>query len=625
MAGFNSKMSVSSALQNKKNKFNLSSSHITTMDFFQLKPTFVKEMIPGERCKIDVGTFCRLSPLVEPMFGKVDIVHRAFFVPMRTIDSNWQSFIEESPKGYNKLLTHPTHVTLLQDSAIIEMFIEHVTNHLSADTLALSTPQSQLYDVTWFDHLHDTNFKGKLTYKGKYFLNILKCLGYDAFFPQTSDQWERLTDTYSALPLLAYAKVFHDYYTNSQYNNWQVLESYFNLAPNSILNSGDLYKILDICYRMHRDSDYFNSAWDEPVGPNQTPSLNTIYFDDLTAPDNHELPFISNANDKGTPILSNDENYLNHITDYSLKVLHKFTDYVTRKRLSGVKSVDRYFTEFGVKQDNRITNMSYMFGKNEVNVQIGDVMQTAPDSVDGSSDSYGVGNYSGRGVAFDPKSSNLFDFTAPDGEYGFAIVLTYVKPTTMYNAGLPRYLQHKTRFDFFTPDFDNLGPQAVRLDELMSGVLTPSPYADQYEPDKIFGWLPRYAEYKVGRDVVSGDFNFRNTKESLKPWLLVRDFRIDNYSNLQSIAYLPDNSKHSKAFTNGSPRDLTRIFFDTGYDTEAEHDYDNPAIFDDHFFCYFRFNVESYAPMKHLFDWYDFDSEGHPVVMDVEGNKSAQL
>ena len=85
MSSYLSRIKVRSALQRGRNKFDLSCSHLTTQDFYNMKPVYIHECIPGEKIHINMQAFTRLSPLVQPMLGSVRMVNRAFFVPMRTV------------------------------------------------------------------------------------------------------------------------------------------------------------------------------------------------------------------------------------------------------------------------------------------------------------------------------------------------------------------------------------------------------------------------------------------------------------------------------------------------------------------------------------------------------------
>ena len=80
----------------KKHKFHLPSVNCTTQDFFNLKPVYCREVVPGEDVKINMSAFSRLSPMVKPAYARCNMVNRAFFVPYRVIFPDWNDFITES-------------------------------------------------------------------------------------------------------------------------------------------------------------------------------------------------------------------------------------------------------------------------------------------------------------------------------------------------------------------------------------------------------------------------------------------------------------------------------------------------------------------------------------------------
>ena len=83
MANFFSKIKLPTAVD-KRTHFDLSCDHVTTMDWFSPKISYIKEMVPNESIEIKQETFTRLAPMTVPTFGRINMIHRAFFVPMRT-------------------------------------------------------------------------------------------------------------------------------------------------------------------------------------------------------------------------------------------------------------------------------------------------------------------------------------------------------------------------------------------------------------------------------------------------------------------------------------------------------------------------------------------------------------
>lgn len=79
MKGFDV-LKVKSAVKNH-NKFDLSRTHLTTMDFGQIIPLFNEETVPGDKFSIKGDYFSRLAPLAKPTYGKFSFKTVAAFVP----------------------------------------------------------------------------------------------------------------------------------------------------------------------------------------------------------------------------------------------------------------------------------------------------------------------------------------------------------------------------------------------------------------------------------------------------------------------------------------------------------------------------------------------------------------
>ena len=69
----------------KANKFDLSSRHIGTTNFGELKPIYCESVIPSDRFSLDVQSFTRLDPMPAPSMAEMFVHTRCFFVPYNTI------------------------------------------------------------------------------------------------------------------------------------------------------------------------------------------------------------------------------------------------------------------------------------------------------------------------------------------------------------------------------------------------------------------------------------------------------------------------------------------------------------------------------------------------------------
>lgn len=100
-------------------------------------------------------------------------------------------------------------------------------------------------------------------------------------------------------------------------------------------------------------------------------------------------------------------------------------------------------------------------------------------------------------------------FTYNATEFGIILVIQSIMPDESYYQGLDRSLvrglstPNADRFDFFTPEFENLGYQPV----LASDVFVPDDDANPslknvYDANKVFGYQPRYHDYKFMRHLL---------------------------------------------------------------------------------------------------------------------------
>ena len=83
MKGFDV-LKVKSAVKTR-NKFDLSRTHLTTMDFGQIIPLFCEETVPGDKFNVSADFFARLAPLVKPTYGKFLFKTVSAFVPYHQI------------------------------------------------------------------------------------------------------------------------------------------------------------------------------------------------------------------------------------------------------------------------------------------------------------------------------------------------------------------------------------------------------------------------------------------------------------------------------------------------------------------------------------------------------------
>lgn len=647
MAEYLDKAQINTAITDNT-KLDLGCQHITTQDFMQLNVAYMKEMVPGEKLNVNMETFARLNPLPVPTFGRASMRHRAFFVPFRTIFRGFNDFITDSAhitSDYNFITNnHPVlidnKVPTVSNIALANAFLTHA-NDYGVDNLDVMCFPVSSSDPSAWDFVYNGNaFKFSTT--GRQAIKMLEQLGYKVNW--NIKDFEDVE--FSAMPLLALARIFCDWYFPSQYRQtvaYDTLQAIINqdVVNGSIsLQANEVWAILTTVAFVYYDSDYFTSAWDrpnEPVSGNYSDfkivNIDTVreVIGDTAAYTPSESAYVSNNSGSGTvndrigranaPFISpyitassgDQDNYAigAPISEYLLHSLHALTDYMKRHQMAGARAFDRYLARFGKALSAEKLNRSMYLGSHMQDIQIGDVMATA-DTISGDESVTGaqLGAYAGKGLSYGQGS-----FDMDTDEYGYFIILTSLVPNTGYYQGIDRQVMRISKLQFYTPEFDALGVQPITTAELYINTAEPdSMDGDPYE--HIFGFTPRYADYKVSHDRLTGNFRLPSinggTEESAATtntsgsWHLMRVFR-----GVLDYSHDYENFVHSLRFMQGAvdKGQYKRIF------------YNNGTLAPDNFTIINNFDVTSYSPMKSLYDTYEFEDKGKKVTLETNGVK----
>lgn len=571
-------------------KLDVSSTHITTGSFLTMQPVYYRHMLPNETIKGQGTVLSRLAPVAVPTYGRCRINMRAFFVPFRTIFPNFNEFITDTIGSNVSASSLVGGSPIVTNQALRGLFINSYS--MFGVSLASVYTGTGDYDFTY----NGSNYR--LSFFGRHFMKVLQSLGYRIVWSgkvgSTSEDFN-----YSALPLLAYAKVYLDWYFNQAYVDavyflsLQQLLKFNDPTAALSLSTADVFNILSVCYAVFYDNgnDVFVNAWDNPVAPNNG-NYSGIVASDVTA-GNVNAGFQVRMDDNGTPyMMQSANNVLSVGTQYLHDFLKSATDYVKRNQLAGALQIDRFLARFGINLDAAKANRSIYVGSQSVDVDFGSVMSTA-DTANAP-----VGDYAGQGLG---RGELGFEFTSD--EFGLFVIMSTIVPAARLYQGFDRNNFHIDKTQFFTPEFDNLGVQGIKRGEVYVSNLDtfgmPSAYVDE-----AFGYAPRYYEYKQKQDFVTGDFVSKAVMPGGDAWHLNRVLTDAKFSGSAT------NIHHNIDFTRG--------LSDGGQYNRIFH-YTTPDI--DQFYLVYHFAVQALSPCKSLFDTYDFDSAGDTLAMNGNNAK----
>lgn len=585
-----------------KNKFLLPVETVTTSDFGYISPICLLEMVPGDDFTAKAQSFCRLAPLPVPTFSDVTLETCAFYVPLRQLWRDGREFFSNQ-KYFNADtgLMKDAKVPCICNSMLVATFLN---SQLSTSVSPGSGVQYDfMVNVDGQSNVEYRNF----TPRGRRLYSFLINLGYQITFDLTDDT------RMSLLPYLALCHICHEYYyPQLAYPNPEISillshdSYYYDIACTtwemSELNqkkwdaNANLGKVLfldmDTVYLSYLKNDYFTSAWKTPNG--NASEYNGVGTESLIQVDvpNGSSKVTVNPSTGARPTLSG---AVSGLTNVGLNLLKAVTNYVTRNSVAGNKMVDRFFARFGIKLDDLSLQRPVYLGKSTQQVSISDVTATATIP-DGSA----VGDYAGKGTSY---GNGEFKYSAD--EYGYFIVLQTIVPHTGVVTGRKRHVLHLSFDEFYMPEFDCIGVQAIRKDEVYSRFTDSDKYASAkatgYSPNGVFGYAPRYAEYKFGYKTLSGDFASGSHYQNMSSYHLYRDIS-------------PMNLKLDRGFLSASAdvkdNNFSRIFSYTGNDF-------------DHFFLVHQVDVTAYRNMHQIGDTLDLEDvhgEGRSVEVTYGGS-----
>ncbi len=454
------------------NTFDLSHDRKMSMKMGELTPILNVDVLPGDKFKINTSQLLRFAPMLAPIMHNVTVYTHFFFVPNRILWREWKGFITGDPQN----LTTPT-----ADAEFPKVSVNQ------------TTPVGSLADY----------------------------LGLPVGEPNS------VNNVVSAMPFAAYQKIFEDYYRDQN-----LIEKDVGLLPlnSGVLTSQKQTKIQAIKKRAWQH-DYFTSAlpWTQK-GPEATIPLgldapinfkvddratgNLLYKNDGNQYDKEgplgTYDFNGTLNDyalsgedigsqfyplhlDNSPDLSVDLSQATAASINDLRQAFKLQEWLERQARGGTRYIEQILSHFGVKSsDSRLQRPEYL-GGGSAPVQISEVLQTS-DNVNQNTPQ---GNMAGHGISVG-QASNV---TYRAEEHGIIMGIMSIMPKTSYSQGVDKKWQKFDKFDYYWPSFAHLGEQPILNKELYCDKIN----ADDLTDEEVFGYTPRYAEYKFMNSSIHGE------------------------------------------------------------------------------------------------------------------------
>lgn len=461
-----------------RSTFDLSHHQVTTSDFGYLIPICVRDLVPNDDVVCKPSLFTRLAPMAFPAYGRITCRVHSFFVPYRILYPHWSEFITQSQANN----TIPPYFT-----------VSVLRQALAAD--------------------RQFNPDAELTTERGIYGRVMANLGLN---PDSimSNNGLNSSDRISAFRFLAYYRIWLDWFMDSNLNDHSAMVADFNDlikdGGSLVARATDFLRYRNACF----GKDYFTTAKLHPQAGN-TPSRVGV---DIAGSDlnpgmaGSQVYLRTNASgDKvyrgGTssqaPAASN--GVIGQFTVEDLRAATSLQRYLERNNYVGTKVINQLLAHFGIAPSPERLDMSEFIGGSNFPIQIGDVTSTMGGVSSSTPSTSGLGLQAGKGIGAGQTETVRYHAK----EHGVFMTLLSIIPDTSYYQGIPKVMQLGVTgdaLDFYTPEFENLGFQEILNKEVYVPDNETGDLYQEYDPEGIFGYAPRYAFLKWQQDILAGDF-----------------------------------------------------------------------------------------------------------------------
>lgn len=455
----------------KKNLFDLSHEVKMSGQFGWLYPVLCIEALPGDTIRDQMTALVRFAPMLAPIMHRVDVKTDFFFVPMRLTTHAWEPFITGGQDG--------------EATEVLPYVTPFAMNALGAYGQDLMN-KGQLWD-------------------------------YLGLPPANGDlsSGQRI----SVCPFRAYTKIYNDYFRDPNLDD----EVDLNLEMEGDVTdvSAVMNGIMDL-RRRGWDRGYFTSALPfAQRGPSVLmPLVGSVDFDyKAQAVAITEEPIAAAVLTNGVGIFTDGDNVpigIDNIESATLAATSTINDlrrglaiqrWLENNARGGARYNEQIFSHFRTRVPDYRLQISEYLGGGRQPVQISEVLATAND---GDAE-IPVGDMAGHGISVG--KSNRFTYHCQ--EHGYVIGIMSIVPRPGYSQGLAKMWTRENKFDYAWPELAHLGEQEILSKELFYSFTAAHDAAN----NGVFGYIPRYAEYKYMEDRIAGDF-----RTTLAFWHLNRIF-----------------------------------------------------------------------------------------------------
>lgn len=526
----NQYFSETTSLNIGRSRIPMSHTHKTTFNAGELIPIYYEEVLPGDTFNLSCTSLTRMSTPMFPVMDNAYLETFFFFVPNRLVWQHWREFCGENTKGPWTPTTEYIIPQLLcplkgwDTGSLADYFGVPInvdfsrggtqkSNEFVGDGFGISQLPFRAYCLIWNEWFRDQNSQSPVYVPLDDSNRIGKRLD-EANIDLLSD------NAYLGGKPLVVCK-YHDYFTSA-------LPAPQKGANVSIPMVSD---VPVVTLNKTGETRYYDSS---------APGLRVSSSNTLTDGKGYQLVAFGD----GTPN-SEFKAYMSGVTSATATVPVQLTNLYadtssaggTINALRQAFQIQKFFENdarsgtryreilqghFGVTSpDSRMQIPEFLGGTKDM-INIDPIVQTSDSILTDFQRTLGtVGAMSCTNAR-----DNIFNksFT----EHGMIIGLACVRYDHSYQQGVDRRFTRLRKFDYYWPEFANLGEQPIFNRELMAQSAAEN--RSLTGNDCAFGYQEAWAEYRYHPSYVSGEFRSAS-KQPLDSWHFA-----DNYKTLPTLS-----------------------------------------------------------------------------------------
>ena len=480
-----------------RSSFDLSSKKLFTAKVGEILPCYWQIAIPGSSYRISSDWFTRTVPVNTAAYTRIKEYYDFYAVPLRLIS-------RALPQAFTQMTDYMTSAASAAKNSESLTSVPNTSLQLISNALALAQSSDTLDDVGLPFSYGSCKVLDMLGY-GSFIASdnpskVAISGAYLGFSPSSDDKNPlvyRVSQVVNLLPLLAYQKIYYDFFSNSQWEKhlaysynvdyWDG-KSQLSLAP-------DMFKLRYANY----PKDYFmgmlpNSQYGSVAVLPST--FTSAYTSNRIVSDNRTNSYLFQQAGSGTVSMTESVSSKTPVTlnsDLSALAI-RATEYLQRWKevvqFSSKDYSDQMAAQFGIKAPEYMGNHSHYIGGWSNVININEVINTNLDTQESQASiaGKGVGSNSGHTVTY-----------SCGAEHQVIMCVYHAVPMLDWDvSGQAPQLTVTSVSDFPQPAFDQLGMQPVPALNLIND--------KSRVADGSLGYNLRYWQWKSSIDTVHAGF-----------------------------------------------------------------------------------------------------------------------